>query len=165
MRKTDKEIMREVFGKGSRWIGWNNWLKHQPVFEFIERKVEEGVSVMSTKHFFVLGKDTRPMDAPYVNIDHRTGELKCVSFHGEAAHNVLTVNTHGSLFTDGEKHIQLNDIFEDPWRPTEDELDLFQVLYGDEQLLIDLNREFYAGVLKLNKAVLRGEAKIAFMNQ
>lgn len=78
MRKTSEEITREVFGQSARWIGWDNWLKHQPIFKYIEKKVEEGLSIMSTRHFMAR----RPMgamaqDMIYVATnDRRTGPLR-----------------------------------------------------------------------------------------
>lgn len=172
MRKTSEEITREVFGKGSRWIGWDNWLKHQPIFKHIEKKVEEGREVLSTRDFFVQRRGGDLKDSIFVCVDNRTGQLKNVLIPSYIEPGGLMVEKKSSTyFPNGDTKttvslgIGLGEMFDDPWRPTSEELDLFQVLYGDEQVLIDMNRKFYGTVLSYNKSVLKGDVKILFMDQ
>lgn len=168
MRKTSEEITREVFGKGSRWIGWDAWLKHQPVFKYIEKKVEQGLEVLSTRDFFVKEPSGTFKDSILVCIDNRAGLLEkiCLSSSQEEGGLVLKEKST-SYYPTGPDGIptHLAEMFDDPWRPTFEELDLFEVLYGDEQILIDMNRKFYGTVLAYNKAVLKGTAKIVFIDQ
>lgn len=159
MRKSDVEIMREVFGQGARWIGWNHWLKHQPIFKFIEHKVERGLDVLSTKDFFIrLTKEghSNSETMMYAHINKQTGDLDSVfvpTYYGKGAG--LTVWANRCRYNDGEAGkgpVDMNEMFEDPWRPTEDELDLFSMLYGNEQILIDMNKELYGTIMKYNRA-------------
>lgn len=168
MRKTNEEITREVFGKGSRWIGWDNWLKHQPIFKYIEKKVEEGREVLSTRDFFVQHRSGSFKESILACIDNRTGELKTISIpaYGETGGIVLNEKTSSYFLSPEEAAlIRLEEMFDDPWRPTFEELDLFEMIYGDDQMLIDIDRKFYGTVLSYNKAALRGDVKIVFMDQ
>lgn len=162
MRKSDVEIMREVFGKGSRWIGWGAWLQYQPVFKYIAKKVEEGVSVMSTRHFMV--SDRRggqfPGEMIYVDINHRTGELARLVLPGVSGNESIDIRPQSCHYQDKT----ISEMFDDPWRPTEEELDLFAMLYGDDQILIDMDKEFYATIVHFNKAALKNNLKINFMD-
>lgn len=164
MRKTSEEITRAVYGESSRWIGWDNWLKHQPIFKYIEKKVEEGLSVMSTKHFMVRHPlDPYAWDMIYVAINHKTGALDSLTIPGSFdARDTLLVRANSSLINLGDFRGEISEMFEDPWRPTFEELDLFEVLYGDDQVLLELNRGFFGTVQKFNKAALRKETKIVF---
>lgn len=165
MRKSDEEITREIYGQGSRWIGWDNWLKHQPIFKYIERKVEEGLSVMSTRHFMVrhpMGETAQ--DMIYVAINHNTGALESLTIPGSFdVKDTLLMRPNSSQINLGEYQVDVSEMFEDPWRPTIEELDLFEMLYGDDQVLMELNRGFFGTVQKFNKAALRKEAKIVFL--
>jgi len=164
MRKTSEEISRAVYGQSSRWIGWDNWLKHQPIFKAIEEKVEEGLSVMSTRDFMVR----RPMSATvqdmiYVAINHKTGELDSLTIPGSFdPRDTLRVRANSSLINLGDFRGEIAEMFEDPWRPTMEELDLFEVLHGEDQVLLELNRGFFGTIQKFNKAALRKETKIVF---
>lgn len=169
MRKSDEEITREVFGKGSRWIGWNQWLRYQPVFKFIADKVEEGVSVLSTVHFYVSDGTSMDFDKMiYVSIDHKRGVLETLHIPGSwgggvSLHMKATSSTYNDNSGTGLK--KFAEVFVDPWRPTFEELDLFTVLYGDEQYLIDMDREFYSTISRFNKAALKGTIRHHFMSQ
>lgn len=164
MRKSGEEITREVYGQGSRWIGWDNWLKHQPIFKYIEKKVEDGLSVLSTRNFMVkhpLG--ARTQDMIYVAIDHKTGALESLTIPGAFdVNDTLHMRQNSSRVCMGEYQMYISEMFEDPWRPTIEELDLFEMLYGDDHVLVGLNRGFFGTIQKFNKAALRGEAKILF---
>lgn len=164
MRKTSEEITREVFGQSARWIGWDNWLKHQPIFKYIEEKVEEGLSVMSTRHFMVRHpRGATAQDMIYVAIDHKTGALDGLTIPGAFdVKDTLHMRPNSSRINLGEYQMDVSEMFEDPWRPTIEELDLFEMLYGDAQVLIELNRGFFGTVQKFNKAALRKETKIVF---
>lgn len=168
MRKTSKEITREVFGKGSRWIGWDAWLKHQPMFKYIEKKVEEGRQVLSARDFFVQDRSGSFKDSILVCVNNLTGELETISIAAHADDGGLMVGQRSSDYfptNDRTNFISLGEMFDDPWRPTFEELDLFQVLYGDEQMLIDMDRKFYGTVLSYNKGALRGDLKLVIMDQ
>lgn len=168
MRKTSEEITREVFGKGSRWIGWDAWFKHQPIFKYIEKKVEEGLEVLSTRDFFVTDTLRDFKESILVCINNRTGAIDAIHLSSLLEEGRVSLGERESYYfptNDPEAYTQLGEMFDDPWRPTFDELDLFQVLYGDEQMLIDMDRKFYGTVLGYNKAVLKGNVKIMFMDQ
>lgn len=160
MRKSHEEMAREVFGQGSRWIGWGHWLQHQVIFKFIRHKVEKGIEVMSSADFYVrLTKEGHTNTETMIRADiHKdTGELKAVKIPCYDGKAMIVVKENSSVYlanTDplGSPGIDLQEMFDDPWRPTHDELDLFQMLYGDEQLLIDINKEFYGTVMKYNRA-------------
>uniref|UniRef100_UPI003D4A2062 hypothetical protein n=1 Tax=Escherichia coli TaxID=562 RepID=UPI003D4A2062 len=158
MRKSQEEITREVFGQGARWIGWNHWLKHQVFFKFLEHRVERGIDIDSRASFYLKTK----MDSSWemdkmvkANIDPETGDLASIEIPGIGikglrARLVVTENCC-TYECDGVK-THLSEMFDDPWRPTFEELDMFQMLYGDEQMLIDMNREFFGVTRKLDKA-------------
>lgn len=164
MRKSSEEITREVYGQGCRWIGWDNWLKHQPIFKYIEEKVEEGVSVLSTRHFFVRHPLSSAADSMiFVEVDHKAGLLNSITIPGSFNElDRLTVRPNSSRVRLGDHEVEVSEMFEDPWRPTIEELDLFEVLYGDDQVLMELNRGFYGTIQTFNKAALRKETKIVF---
>jgi hypothetical protein len=157
MRKSQEEITREVFGQGSRWIGWNHWLTHQLVFKYIWNKVEQGTILGSRASFYLRTRtesNWATKDMIKVNIDNQTGDLSSVEIPGGDGKSRLTVMANCSVWLDSDGvSVTLSEMFEDPWRPTFEELDLFQVLYGDEQILIDINREFFGITRKFDKAV------------
>ena len=168
MRKTSEEITREVFGKGSRWIGWDNWFRHQPIFTYIQKKVDQGLEVLSTRDFFVKDQGGTFKDCIMVCINNRTGSLETVWLSSGLEEGGLLLKEKSTSYyptNDTEISTHLAEMFDDPWRPTLEELDLFELLYGDEQMLIDMDRKFYGTVLAYNKAVLKGTAKIVFMDQ
>lgn len=164
MRKSSEEITREVFGKGSRWIGWEHWLKHQIIFKYIMHKVEQGSIISNRASFYIKTKmeaGWTTKDMMKVNIDPETGDLKSVEIPGGDGKSRLTVTSNACVYSDGDKkEVQFSEIFEDPWKPTFEELDLFQVLYGDEQILIDMNREFFGIVRKYDKAAGNNQVSI-----
>lgn len=158
MRKSQEEITREVFGQGARWIGWNHWLKHQMFFKFLDYRVEKGIDVNSRASFYLKTK----MDSSWemdkmvkANIDPETGDLVSVEIPGigiKGLRSRLVVTENSCTYEcDGAK-THLSEMFDNPWRPTFEELDMFQMLYGDEQMLIEMNREFFGVVRKLDKA-------------
>lgn len=158
MRKTSKEITREVFGQGARWIGWNHWIKHQVFFKFLECRVEKGIDVNSRASFYLKTKTDSSWDIEKMvkaNIDPQSGDLVSLEIPGIGIKGLrarLVVSANSCTYEcDGVK-THLPEMFEDPWRPTFEELDMFQMLYGDEQMLIDINREFFGVVRKLDKA-------------
>lgn len=165
LRTRSENITRELYGKGSRWIGWNNWLRHQPIFKYIEEKVEEGRSVMSIRNFMVRhSMSALSQEMIRVAIDHQTGMLDRLTIPGAFnSKDWLRVRSNSSLVNLGDYQVELGEMFEDPWRPTFQELDLFEVLYGDDQVLLELNRGFFGTIQKFNKAALRKEAKIVFL--
>lgn len=160
MRKDQDEIIREVFGQGARWIGWNHWLQHQVIFKFIQHKVEKGIEVMSAKDFYIrLTKEGHVNTETMIraNIDKDTGDLVSVNIPCYDGKAMIVVKENSSVYwanTDpiGATGTDLQEMFDDPWKPTHEELDLFKMLYGDEQLLIDINKEFYGTVMKYNRA-------------
>lgn len=157
MRKSQEEIIREVFGQGARWIGWNHWLKHQVFFKFLENRVERGIDVDSRASFYLKTKMDSSWDTKNMvkaNIDPETGGLVSLEIPGLLlSPSRLTVTANSCVYEDGAGlKTQLSELFEDPWRPTSEELDLFEVLYGDEQILIEMNQEFFGTIRKLDKA-------------
>lgn len=156
MRKSDEEITREVFGQGSRWIGWNHWLKHQVFFKYLDYKVEKGLEILSRASFYLKTSSDSPFDTITmikVNIDPQTGDLVSVEIPGYTNKARLIVTANACTYDNGNgAKIHLSELFEDPWRPTFEELDLFEVLYGDEHILIQMNREFFGVVRKFDKA-------------
>lgn len=173
MRKSQEEIIREVFGQGARWIGWHHWLKHQPIFKFIEHKVERGLDVMTTKDFFVrLVKEgqTNTDSMIYASINNATGNLEAVNIPCYDGKGCIRVKSNSSVYYEDVKDttcrpVELQEMFDDPWKPTHDELDLFQMLYGDEQLLIDINKEFYGTIMKYNRAAGSNTTAIFYPEQ
>lgn len=159
MRKTTEEITREVFGQGARWIGWNHWLKHQIFFKFLEYRVEVGIDLNSRASFYLKKKEDPTWDTGgmvKVNVNSQDGDLVSVEIPGQGMkgnRSRLTVTANDCTYEDdtGVK-TQLTELFDDPWRPTSEELDLFRMLYGDEQMLIEMNREFFGVTRKLDKA-------------
>lgn len=157
MRKTTEEITREVFGQGARWIGWNHWLKHQVFFKFLEYRVEKGIDVNSRASFYLKTKIDSSWEMEKMvkaNIDPETGDLVSVEIPGLVlSRSRLTVTENSCIYDNGAGlKTHLVEMFDDPWRPTFEELDMFQMLYGDEQMLIDMNREFFGVIRKLDKA-------------
>lgn len=85
MRKTSKEIAREVFGQGARWIGWNHWIKHQVFFKFLECRVEKGIDVNSRASFYLKTKTDSSWDIEKMvkaNIDPQSGDLVSLEIPG-----------------------------------------------------------------------------------
>lgn len=159
MRKSQEEITREVFGQGARWIGWNHWLKHQVFFKFLEDRVDRGIDVNSRASFYLKTKMDSSWDTDGMvkaNIDPNTGDLVSLEIPGLGLKGMkphLTVTANSCTYDDGSGvKTLLPEMFDDPWRPTFEELDMFQMLYGDEQMLIDMNREFFGVTRKLDKA-------------
>lgn len=156
MRKTSEEITREVFGQGSRWIGWNNWLKHQVIFKHILKKVEEGKVIRSRRSFYLRCQSGGWAEAEMIkaNIDPSSGDLVSVEIPSYDTTDRLIVTRNQSCFVeDKTKQTSFGEMFEDPWRPTYEELDLFQVLYGEEQALIEMNKAFFGVIKKFDRAV------------
>lgn len=157
MRKTSEEITREVFGQGARWIGWNHWLKHQVFFKFLEYRVERGIDVDSRASFYLKTKTDSSWDIEKMvkaNIAPESGDLVSLEIPGlMLSRSRLTVTENSCIYDNGARlKTHLTEMFDDPWRPTFEELDMFQMLYGDEQMLIDMNREFFGVTRKLDKA-------------
>lgn len=159
MRKTSEEITREVFGQGARWIGWNHWLKHQVFFKFLEHRVQVGIDVDSRASFYLKTKADSSWQVDQMvkaNICPESGDLVSLEIPGlgiEGNRSRLTVTATSCTYDDGKgMKNNLSELFEDPWRPTFEELDMFQMLYGDEQMLIEMNREFFGVTRKLDKA-------------
>ncbi|ATS93579.1 hypothetical protein P1A145kb_p179 [Pectobacterium phage DU_PP_I] len=157
MRKTSEEITREVFGQGARWIGWNHWLKYQVFFKFLEYRVERGIDVDSRASFYLKTKTDSSGDIEKMvkaDIDSETGDLVSLEIPGLIlSRSRLTVTGNSCIYDNGAGlKTHLTEMFDDPWRPTFEELDMFQMLYVDEQILIDMNREFFDVTRKLDKA-------------
>ncbi|MGX4995955.1 hypothetical protein [Enterobacter hormaechei] len=158
MRKTTEEITREVFGQGARWIGWNHWLKHQVFFKFLEYRVERGIDVDSRASFYLK----TPVDSSWdtekmvkANIDPQSGDLVSIEIPGSGIKGNrprLLVTANSCTYEDCGVKTHLSEMFDDPWRPTSEELDMFKMLYGDEQMLIDMNQAFFGAIRKLEKA-------------
>lgn len=169
MRKSSEEITREVFGQGARWIGWNHWLKHQVFFKFLEYRVDRGIDVNSRASFYLKTKMDSSWDTDRMvkaNIDPNTGDLVSLEIPGLGLKGMkphLTVTANSCTYDDGNGvKICLPEMFDDPWRPTFEELDMFQMLYGDEQMLIEINREFFGVTRKLDKAAYSNTLSVFF---
>lgn len=169
MRKSDVEITREVFGKGSRWIGWNHWLRHQVFFKYLEKKVEEGSWIGCRADFYLNPNPVRPSvpkpetsEMIRVRIHKDTGGLEGLVIPSATPWSrkkgFLYVEQRSSIyFPDGLKEgVRLEEMFQDPWRPTPEELDLFELLYGDDQILIDMDKAFFSQVRMLEKTINKG---------
>lgn len=171
MRKSPDEITSEVFGQGSRFIGWKNWLQYQPIFKFIWNKVQESQVIMNRRDFFVkLTKEGHHSADTMivVRVDKVHGDLLGIAFGDYQGASWINVRANSSTYWADTKSREedpgkeLGDLFENPFKPTFDELDMFEVVYGDEQVLIEINRAFYPTILKYNKAVQNGNVSIFF---
>lgn len=165
MRKTSEEITREAFGQGARWIGWEPWLKKQNFFSYIERKIKEGLVVKNRATFFLKeglspSSDTRKMIAVLVD---EAGDLRCLSLPAYTEDTRLEIFKERSIYHPAVgSPVTLPQMFEDPLCPTFEELDLFNVVFGDEHILLDIQHEFLGTVKRYQKAYLRGDVKILF---
>lgn len=165
MRKRNEEIIREVFGKGCRWIGWKPWISKSEVFKHIMKKVREGQQVGNLRDMYLkIGLENwSPRSMLKAEIDKDTGHMKSLRIPCHDSDDVLIVTENLCTYKkEGGWEITIGDVFEDPLKPTTDELDLFRVLYGDEQVLIDINQEFYATILKTDKALHRKDLHLYY---
>ncbi|WWT49374.1 hypothetical protein [Escherichia phage vB_EcoM-LTH01] len=152
-----------AYGKGARWIGWDHWIKHQPFFKAAEKKIEESVAVGNRKSIYVYAISESNWSTPAITLylDGNTGELECVKILSvDDVYTVLNIYRDSTvLIKRNEAQVVFEDLFQNPTHPTDEELDLFTALYGDDDILLDLNPMFFQRVQHLNKAAVKNAMK------
>lgn len=112
-----------------------------------------------------LSRDEKTAKA-FLSVDKETGDLQKVVLWTDSIRNLfLTVYTSGGFRfwnTSGGMDLRMGeDIFENSHLPTFEELDLFEVLYGDEQQLIDAGVFFNSFLKSADREIRRGNYSIS----
>lgn len=157
-RNIQKAIL-DNYGRGARWIGWDSWLKHQPLFKYIEERVDQGKRIGNRASFELLPQISawgRSRNYIQVHIDKETGDLKYLTVFSEEL-TILEISRNSTkLLRVNEPTIVMDEMFDNPTHPTDQELDFFEMLYGDDFILVDMNKDFFPTFRALEKARLNG---------
>jgi hypothetical protein len=157
-RNIQKAIL-DNYGRGARWIGWNHWLKHQPLFQFIEDKVKQGKGIGNRASFELLPQISawgRSRNYMQVHLDSETGDLKYLTVFSEQLTILEISETSTKLLRVNEPTLVIDEMFENATHPTDQELDFFEMIYGDDFILVDMNKDFFPTFRALEKARLNG---------
>lgn len=168
MRKSNEEISREVFGRGTRMLGWKSWFVFQPFFKEIERQVERSKEVGSRKDMLIKGGvSASHFDGKgiYLKVDSETGYLVYFSLPG-ANNTELLVYAEDSVYCPSKEIKKpLVNIFDDPQKPSFEELDAFTVIYGNEDVLLDIAHEFSPAIIAFNKSAVKNSLSVQWLEK
>lgn len=168
MRKSNEEISREVFGRGTRMLGWKSWFVFQPFFKEIEKQVARSKEVDSRKDMLMKGGvSASHFDGKgiYLKVDSETGELVYFSLPGANNTELLVYPDHSIYCPSKSIQKPLGDIFENSQRPSFEELDAFTVIYENEEVLIDIVHEFLPAVVAFNKSAVKNSLSVQWLEK
>jgi len=168
VRKSTEEISREVFGKGARMLGWKSWFVFQPFFKEIEKHVAKSKEVGSRKDMLMKGGvSASHFDGKgiYLKLDSENGDLVYFSLPGSYNAELLVYAEDSVYCPSKDIKKPLGNIFDDPQKPSFEELDAFTVIYGNEDVLLDIAHEFLPAIIAFNKSAVKNSLSVQWLEK
>lgn len=151
-----------MYGKGACMIGWGTFVIQLPIIKDMLRRCRSDghpcTAYCGTRGFSVeLNTDK---DGELAGIRMRNWQDRMESLVLELTGRDIARYTVSGWNLAGHS---LQSVFSDPLEPTEDELNLFEVLHGvDSFILADIGGYFYKRIRKLNSEFTKGENNILY---
>jgi len=138
--------------------GWNTWLKHQPIFEYVQKVANSRHSQMGDYIMFEGGHDGSRVKLllagrKRITVQQGSDSISFWEDRGELD-EIVTITEDGIAHVSQEKTELDTCIFGDILSPEREEVHLFSVVYGEP--VLRRIEKFYKVILSLNSLVTTG---------